>query len=188
MAIFIDGPQQSGKTTLINLIKSNGNYGVYKFEFGKYSKEFNLHTKQELASFSLGKDLAMVQILPNLVDGNLLVDRGPLSTAYYSIVENRLPINLILKFLRIVKEYSSDHGFIFIRPKNRPKLAARNKDDGFDKGFEEDEDHFIQLVNLIKEAGLGDRVLFFENDFNYSPEENASRLAVEILRKRMDWE
>lgn len=187
MSIFIDGPQQSGKTTLINLIKDSG-YSVFKFEFGKYSKMFDIKSKEELKGFQLGKDLAMLALAPRLLDMNLLIDRGPLSTAYYSIVENRLPLNLIRKFLDEVKENSQGRGFVFIVPMNRPKLPNRNKGDGFDKGFSETKEHLRILKDLINNVGLEDRVLFFANDFDNSPEENARALSVALLNKRMEWE
>ena len=183
MIYFIDGPQQVGKTTLIEGLKTIG-MKAFKFPFGSISKEFNLTSNEAIKGLQIGKDLSGLYFIKSLVEEGTeaLIDRGPLSTLYYSILKNRMTPEEITNFAMKVGEYGKDHTYIFMVPKNRGDLASRVKGDGFDdKGLEAVSwEAVCELYNLCQKAGL--KFIILENDFARSIEENIAKLAGMIRR------
>lgn len=172
MVIFIDGPQLSGKTTLIEGVKRATK--KLKFPFGEISKDLGFSNQElVLKGFQVGKDLSALYFISSLVDkekGDLLVDRGPFSSIYYSLAKGRMTLKEVADFSEKVAEFGRDFRYIFVLPKNRPSMR-RDKFDGFD-GLDSFIDpvapHFIKVVADINRL---DYRLFF-NDFSKPIEEN----------------
>lgn len=184
MIIFFDGPQGVGKSTLIKGLRDNWSYHskTYKFEFSKYSKLFNLQFGESLKGFQLGKDLATLYWLKNLPDtGNLaLIDRGPLSTLYYSMKFDRLSAKELKDFIDTLISFPGNNPvrYIFITSKNRDNYF-REKKDGFDGLDSGEEKTYKMFENICKRNKLD--FTHFENDFSLPIEENIANLIKEIL-------
>jgi thymidylate kinase len=177
MLTFIEGPQLSGKSTLIDELSKLESVDIKKFPFTKYSNYFNLKTPDELKGFQLGKDLAMLYFLSK--NNKTLVDRGPLSSLYYSLFLDRMDLATIEGLLTLIAVEFGEVRFVFVIPKNRPADLVRDKKDRFDQIEKQKSDNLrlrsIKLViDLAKSCKIDLRV--FENDFNLSPEENARNL------------
>lgn len=180
MLIFFDGPQQSGKSSLIEELVKKGFGKGLKFPFSKYTQEYDFILDHEIKGFQVGKDMATLYYLSNLPQPkeNYLMDRGPLSTLFYSLTHNRLDAVELSNLSKEVNEYQKKGQikFVFVVPKNRPKLSTRFKLDGFDgldlnSRLKSDLNQFYRFaeyhnLNFIK----------FENDFSIPIEENAKRL------------
>lgn len=181
--IFIDGPQLSGKSTLIKGLSAKYGWKVYKFPFSKYSSKLELSTKEELNGFQLGKDLASMYWIKSLAgnsEGVLLVDRGPMSSAYYSLTENRMPTKMVHRFIRELSEFGNDFIYIFITANNRPEEVIREKNDGFD-GLDKGEEDIEAVCSLSSMAFWNSlKLKLFVNDFSSSIEENLDNLIKTI--------
>lgn len=128
MIIFVEGLQLTGKSTMIE----NSGYNSYKFNFSYYTKEFNIKKRKDLRFFQVGKDMSMLYFLDKL-DANekiILIDRGPISSLYYSILLKRFKEKDIENYIKELKKYN--YNYIFFIPKNNENLS-RNKKDYFDK-------------------------------------------------------
>lgn len=193
MVTFIDGPQLSGKSTLSTELVKRGKVELYKFPFSQYTKEFGFQNEpQALAGFQVAKDLACLHWLdefrPDELGKWILIDRGPLSTAYYSFTHNRLTKEQLNKFWMALSYYSHGFGnpfsFVFMVGVNKPAIE-RQKADGFDQlRFHEDEGvGALYIKEQAKEYGLP--FIFFENDFSKSVKENADQLYKQITKLRL---
>ena len=165
MIIFIDGPQSVGKSTLIE----KSGFKNFKFEFSKLMKEFQLDESQ-IPGYQLGKDLASLYWLDKLnPDEVWLIDRGVMSSIYYSIIHNRLSSYQIFKLFDYLKQFKNLQ-YLFIKAENQPEIK-RDKKDGFDnldKEFNKD-----VLSTIYRECWSRNIPLhIFTNDFNESIEEN----------------
>lgn len=175
MVIFIDGPQLSGKTTLIEGVKRATK--KLKFPFGEISKDLGFSNQESvLKGFQVGKDLSALYFISSLVDKDkedILVDRGPFSSIYYSLAKERMTLKEVSNFSEKVAEFGGDFRYIFVLPKNRPALK-RNKFDGFD-GLDSFIDPIAQhLIKVVADANRLDCRLFF-NDFSKPIEENVKK-------------
>ena len=175
--IFVDGSQLVGKSTLVEGLSSKYGIECYKFPFSEYTSSLNLSSKEELRGFQAGKDLSALYWLKQLSDCNktILVDRGPLSTAYYSLALDRMSSYQTEKFIEEVSKLSENFTYIFITAKNSPENLKRNKKDGFDglKDVECKPGVFSFLKHLSNKFNLDFH--HFENDFSTSVEENVDR-------------
>lgn len=181
MITFIDGSQLVGKSTLVEGLVNKGGFDSYKFPFGEYSNLFNLSTQEELKGFQLGKDLASLYFISELFDlskerkNQVLIDRGPMSTVYYSLVLNRMSQTEVQKFFSVLRRYRGEFRFLFITAKNQPTLI-RNKKDNFNqlKSQELDNGALSTISWLTKRYGL--EFIHFENDFSIPIEDNVLKL------------
>lgn len=178
MIVFIDGPQLVGKSTLIDYIKKFYNYeDVLKFEFGKFSKEFEIFTNEELRSFQIGKDFASLYYLNELEkftsNHNFLIDRGIMSSIYYSLSLGRMTPRDILKVFDYLENFKN-FKFIFI-VSSHSNNKERIKKDGFDKLPKELD---VDVLNFMKEECEKRNINFhiFTNDFEYSIAYNGENL------------
>lgn len=176
--IFVDGSQGVGKSTLIDGICSKFPIYKYKFPFSEYTKTFNLTDRNSLKGFQLGKDLASLYFLSR--EGisskySQIIDRGPLSSVYYSLTTGRMSIDEVEEFFKIISEYSDKFSFILV-VSNTPVEFIRDKKDGFDelKSKEVDPEGALEIiVNLANKYGV--RVKVFRNNFSESIENNSYR-------------
>ena len=177
--IFIDGPQLSGKSTLIQGLANKYGWKVYKFPFSRYSSELELSTKEELKGFQLGKDLASMYWIKSLgmaSDEVILIDRGPFSSIYYSLTEGRMSNELVHRFIRELSEFGNNFTYIFVTANGRPGDLVRNKEDGFD-GLDKSEENIEAICSLSSMAFWNNLNLkLFVNDFSVSIEENLNNL------------
>lgn len=167
MIFIIDGLQQSGKSTLISYSKLT----KYRFPFDKINSDFNFN-EQELNGFQIGKDLGILEFL-KFVKKDLILDRGPFATLYYSLKLNRWEnfyktSNL---FFRYLKQYNCC--YILIEKINDTKNKVRNKNDGFD--FLNDNPNDVIFYNRIKTLFEQNNIKLniFKNDFSKSIKENS---------------
>lgn len=192
MVTFIDGPQISGKTTLCQNLVERNKAQLHKFPFSQYTKAFGFQEDlSALNGFQVAKDLACLHWLdefraePYSFGKKILIDRGPLSTAYYSFTHNRLTEDQLDKFWDAISYYS--HGvdcpfsFIFMVGVNKP-VIERQKADGFDhlRLHEDEKDGTQYICQMAKMHGLPFK--FFENDFSKPVKDNADRLLKEIYK------
>lgn len=181
MVIFIDGPQLTGKSSLIEYLKKEYNYKDYKFEFSKFSKLFNIKKKKDLKNYQLGKDLSLTYILNSLTKDKdkILIDRGVMSSIYYSLLLKRMKYKEVIKLLDIIKEYKNLK-FVFIISKNKNINLKRNKKDGFDKLSKKQDFEILRLmIRLCKERNINFNI--FYNDFSKNIEYNG-KVLKEVLR------
>lgn len=185
MIIFIDGYQNCGKTTLIEKCKYKHN----RFPFNQYLNKFNLYTKNELNGFQFGKDLGMLFGL-QYVNENIIFDRGPLSSVYYSLKENRYGESthkIIFDFLKEISQYNNIK-FVFIKKINDKQNIKRLHNDGFDY-LNDDHDlereyTFDEMNYLAKSAGI--KINTFINDYSKPLNENQiefDRLLEELINE-----
>ena len=178
MITIIDGVQLVGKSTLIKELEKY-NYYSYKFEFGKYTKLFNIDNKK-IGPFQLGKDLSMLYWLrlSNPLS-QIIVDRGVFSTIYYSLLFNRLPKEDIINLLNIISEDYKDYKFIFIIPINKQVELIRNKDDNFNNLSKEIDFDILSFIE--KECyNRGIKFTVFANDFTTPIKDNGVKLLETI--------
>ena len=170
MIVFVDGFQNTGKTTLVQSCKYKHN----RFPFNQYLDLFGL-SKEALNGFQIAKDLAMMFGLQYSKE-NLVFDRGPLSTAFYSLKENRYGPDTPEVMVKFLKEVNSFKGFkyVFVTKKNAADGFLRTHADGFDYlNDENDPDKESLLWSVADQAqALGMKISFFENDFSKKPKQN----------------
>lgn len=179
MVIFVDGFQNTGKTTLVE----NSSFPHDSFPFTENIQALGLDTKH-IPGYQLGKDLGMLFAFSKM-DKNLLIDRGPLSSILYSLKEMRFEeetFSVLRSFADILAK-EKNAKFIFVT-KSGMAPTKREHHDGFDY-LDDDNDpnmrkYLSQLQEILDEAGV--RVTFFTNDFSKSEKENSIRFDS-IVRK-----
>lgn len=178
MVFIVEGLQNVGKSSLIKALK----YKTDRFSFNEYLDEFKLNTYGELNAFQIGKDLGILFGLNFLSKEEIVIlDRGPISTMFYSIKEARklskegtLPF-----FLNEIHKFKNIH-YICVNKINDKFKNKRNKKDGFDylNDNELDKYNFKLLEETLIKSGL--KIYHFNNDFSKSIEENAKQLEILI--------
>lgn len=173
MRLFVDGFQNTGKSTLLD------NLGIKhsRFPFNQYMDEIGI---EDINGFQLGKDLGILFAL--LVAGNdedIVFDRGPFSTVFYSLKEARYgekTEETMRAFLRVVAEFP-DCRYVFLLKKNEHLGERRVHEDGFDylddDGDPKKNKTLKKMKQMAEEEGI--KLMLFENDFAFSPKENAER-------------
>lgn len=171
MIVYVDGFQNCGKTTLLE----HCNYKHSRFPFNEYLYKFDL--TDDLNTFQLTKDLGIV-FAGQFITDNIVLDRGPLSTAFYSLKEKRFGDKtgqVIFSFLKEIAQYQS-RAFVFVKKINDNNPVKRMHRDGFDY-LNDDEDTekdktLNEMIYLARSANI--KVVIFENDFSKSIEENCT--------------
>lgn len=171
MVVFVDGFQSCGKTTLIDGCKYKHN----RFPFNQYMDMFEL---SDINGFQLGKDLGILFALQYTKE-NVVFDRGPFSTVFYSLKENRYgdkTPELMTKFVSELKSFKNC-AYVFVVKKNAPKDYFRFRGDGFDYLNDEDDPEKEGLLNAIvlQAKSLGIKIHLFENDFSEKVKQNLHR-------------
>ena len=170
MFVFIEGFQNVGKTTLI----INSGYKDYRFGFVKYLDMFDLKNKDSLNGFQIGKDLGMLFLSDFCYKNkNLIIDRGPLSTFYYSIKENRWnDSNYIDNYLKEISNFKNIR-FIWVTKINDNQKKKRNRQDGFDF-INDDEEDYDSRIKELKDYCNKYNIKFdiFKNDYSKPIKEN----------------
>lgn len=175
--IFVDGPQMVGKSTLLDGVSKRYGLKVYKFPFSKYATLMNFG-KEDLRGFQVGKDFSALYWLGQVgeLGDTILVDRGPMSTAYYSLACNRMSHQQTENFISSLSEFGPSFTYLFITAKNRPNGLSRDKNDGFDN-LRKDESE-VGVLEFLKKASKKANINFihFENDFDISINSNLEKL------------
>lgn len=167
MIIFVDGFQNTGKTTLID----NCKYKHNRFPFNQYLDELRL----DLNNYQIGKDLGMC-FISQFVKDNIVLDRGPLSTVFYSLKENRYgdkTTEIMVRFLTQIKQYQNCK-FVWVKKINSACDQTRIHEDGFDY-LDDDNDPkkdeiFTFMLKLCDYVAID--VYIFENDFSKKLKQN----------------
>ena len=172
MIVFVDGFQNTGKTSLIE----GCSYLHNRFPFNQYLEDYDLlNKKEELNGFQLAKDLGIL-FASRYIKHNVVFDRGPFSTIFYSLKENRYDDNtpeVIMKFLVEISKFENCE-YVFVTKKNEKQNNKREHNDGFDY-LDDDNDLEKEniLENIIKASKLiGIKLHIFENDFSKSLQQN----------------
>ena len=172
MVIFIDGWQNTGKSTLIE----NCKYKHSRFPFNQYLDLLDL--KNDINGYQLGKDLGIL-FLSNFLKDPLVLDRGPFSTIFYSLKEKRYGENtelILAKFLKELTNYKNCR-FVFVVKKNETNPQERIHNDGFDYlNDDKDPEKEKLLKEIVKAAqNYGIKIYIFENDYSLSLKTNYHR-------------
>lgn len=181
MIVFVDGFQSCGKTTLISRCKHISN----RFPFNQYLDLFEL---EDLKGFQIAKDLGIMFGL-QYAKADIVLDRGPLSTIFYSLKERRYGDKTEETMMKFLKEVASFKGFryVFLKKKNAKPSGPRMHGDGFDymndDGDAEKDEILAAIVSDAKRFGM--RVEVFENDFSSSIESNSRRFN-DMIERLMD--
>lgn len=176
MIIFIDGPQCVGKTTLIDYLVNKYGFKKYKFDFSKYTKLFNIEENSDLRNFQIGKDFSMLYWLSELENSNekIIIDRGPLSSIYYSHLLNRMNEKDLKTYFDLISEFKNIK-FILLFAKNKKEEIKRNKKDGFDNLSKEINEKTINfIINNCKNKNINLNI--FYNDFSKNINLNGENL------------
>ena len=170
MNIFIDGFQNTGKSTLID----NCNFKHNRFPFNQYMDEFSL----DINTYQIGKDLGILFGL-QYNEEPVIFDRGPFSTIFYSLKENRYgnkTIEIVFKFLKEIATFKNCR-FVWIKKINNKESIIREHNDGFDYLDDENDlekDKLLdQIIQMAESVGI--KLYIFENDFSISLKENYHR-------------
>ena len=170
MIIFIDGWQGSGKTTLIE----NCKYKHGRFPFNQYLNKFDL----DINDLQITKDLAIL-FTSQFIKDNVILDRGPFSTIYYSLKEDRYgkdtPLQM-MKFMKELREYNNCQ-FVWIFKTNDNSLQPRKHNDGFDYLNDDEDPNKEKLLQSIFDTAqnLGIMIHTFEVDFSLKEKDNVKR-------------
>ena len=172
MIIFIDGYQNTGKTTLIK----NCKYKHGRFPFNQYLELFK--GAMDINGYQLTKDLGIC-FMSQFVKDNIILDRGPLSTIFYSLKENRYghaTPAVMTKFVSALKEYKNCR-YVFVKKINDKTQEKRIHNDGFDYLDDDNDEKKDELLNQMVVASeiAGLKIYIFENDFSLSLKQNFHR-------------
>lgn len=184
MIIFVDGFQNTGKTTLLD----NCKYKHDRFPFNQYLDKFGLNA--EINGFQIGKDLGILFGL-QFTNENIVFDRGPLSTIFYSLKEDRYgkdTAKVIVKFLIELKKYPNCK-YIFVKKINDPKQVERNHSDGFDYLDDDNDPEKDNILDMMRNICYHQiDMVIFENDFSDTIEHNSERFnaLLEVLMDEHD--
>ena len=99
--IIIEGARNVGKTFLLDSLDDT--YIKYKFSFGDYYRKFELNDKQKGIGFGIGKDLQIMKLhKEGFIPRELIMDRGFISCAIYSVLEGRCSIEWAEAYFKYV--------------------------------------------------------------------------------------
>lgn len=195
MILFIDGQQLSGKSTLISELCNNNSWESYRFPFDTYVNTFKLNDIKSINGFQIAKDLGILFALNACKPkNNIVFDRGPLSTIYYSLLTKRMNSEQIDEFFKELEKYP-DFVYVFVKKSNFDNkiIGVREKNDGFDDieniDFNYNQEIYKEMsINTIVDLAHKHKLRYFifYNNFNLSPEENAERLKFAL--KGLDYE
>lgn len=200
---FIDGPQQSGKTTLINGLEKSIYSSLiekHKFPFSLYINELfpNQCPPDILEGFRLGKDLGILDTLITTIPDQkirltskiLVYDRGPFSTIYFNLAQREYLQPYILRQVQLIDHLCAyaksakniNIHFILVYPQNRSQLKPRERGDGFDNtSLSAVSDWAFNLIdNLV--YGKEVSVTRFINDFSLGVEESTQEFIALIAK------
>jgi thymidylate kinase len=169
MIIFIEGPRNSGKTTLIEeFFKQNKDPDIiyYKFYFAKYLDQFNINengSKLGIHYFSISNILTILELNRTLLKDKILVfDRSIFSAYVWSIMMERLDEHILLsEFEKILdSELYSNCTLIFLEKSKNIKNSIRNKD------------CFDTFENYDAELSVFNNVITMFDKYIYNSEKN----------------
>lgn len=167
MIIFIDGYQNTGKTTLIN----NCKYKHGRFPFNQYLEKLSMN----INDYQITKDLGIC-FTAQFVKDNVVLDRGPLSTVFYSLKENRygtLTDEIMYNFLNCIKNHKGFE-FVWVKKINNDNQIQREHNDGFDylndDNDENKEQTLKRMLNICDKLNI--KVHIFEVDFSKKLKQN----------------
>lgn len=174
MIITVCGLQLVGKSTVLEPLFNE--YKHYKFPTGKICKTMDINITWE---FQVAKDIAMLDIFSKEKDV-ILLDRGPLSTIFYSLLFKRTSEENIRNYVHsMLKSYSNVWRPIWIKSFGAP-LLERKKSDNFDNlqvGLTENDykEAEIKMWELLSEAEI--KAWCITNNFREPISENQRRFS-----------
>lgn len=172
MNIFTDGFQNTGKSTILDKCDLKHN----RFSFNEYLDLFEL--KEQMNGFQIGKDLGILFALQYNKE-NIIFDRGPFSSIFYSLKENRFgdkTPEILTKFLSEISKFKNCR-FIWVIKKNDKDKKERKHNDGFDYLDDDNDPQKDEILKvMVSEAKkFGITLHIFENDFSYSIDYNVDK-------------
>jgi hypothetical protein len=170
MIYVFEGPRNSGKTYLSKAIESELNLPRFQFDFGAYFNLLELNSKdnKEAHSFSMGKELMLMQIAKDLSESmpDFIHDRGILTVLAWGLSENRITENDVIKQIEFIKDNDlmSEISVIYING-NNPDKSDRNKDQWDYAELDNTEREAFEFV-IYKFVEFGfDNIRIFQNEF-----------------------
>ena len=167
--VFSEGPRNVGKTFLINkFLETHSNYQYFKFPFAQTYQEcqniFGEDLEKTMLGLTIGRDLTeMAFFKEQLLNTNLIIDRGILSTIVYGIIEKRWTEEQAKLFINSSLIPWDKLSVIFIQGINP---EHRIKDEKWDKLLYKDQSEtFIKTINQLGEQ-WGFTVKGFYNNFD----------------------
>jgi hypothetical protein len=179
MIYVFEGPRNSGKSYLSKAMETNLIIPRFQFDFGSYFNMLELSSKdnREVHSFSMGKELMIMQIARDLKRSlpDYIHDRGILTVLAWGLSENRITEEDVIKQIEYIKKHDlmSEITVIYIEGDN-PDKSDRNKDQ-WDYAELDDRERSAFKFVLFKFIELGfHNIKIFKNNFDSE--------SVEILK------
>jgi hypothetical protein len=177
MIYVFEGPRNSGKTFLSDIISSSMGIPRFQFDFSGSFKMLNLDSKsREAHSFAMGKELMIMQLAKDLDKSmpSFIHDRGILSVLTWGILENRISKSQAISQL----EYVSKSGLleririIYIDGKNPQKRVMKKDDWDFAEKSSREEDIYKFLISQLSQKNIS----VFKNSFDAKSVEDIKTL------------
>jgi hypothetical protein len=169
MIYVFEGSRNSGKTYLSTEISKLVGIPRFQFDFGSYFNLLGLSSKdnREAHSFSMGKELMLMQMAKDINLPDFIHDRGILTVLAWGISENRISKSDAAKQILYIKNSGLMSGItvLYIDGDN-PNKSDRNKDqwDYADKSSAERK-AFEFVISKFNEIGIGN-LKVFKNTFD----------------------
>jgi len=170
MIIVFEGCRNSGKSFLSSQVSSETGIPRYKFNFAEYFSDLGLESSSSLPahSFAMGKELMLLQLnRDGFLSEDFILDRGFLTVLAWGLCEKRIDESQMKSQMEMFqkRDLYKDVVVVYVDGKN-PDPSARNKDIWDSKEDDTTEkDAFELVLQEIDSAGLGIKVIRFQNDF-----------------------
>jgi hypothetical protein len=159
--IQIEGSRNCGKTYLISQLDHNI-HKIYKLPFiNFYNKcytkhlstenKMSLNNNKELFYFTVGYDVTILDLLKtNIIDTNIITDRGMLSNLVFGIQSKRITINTAYDVYSWLNEQYKDYmEIVYIKGINNNSDESRNKDTWKIYNKNETDDLYNELIEKL---------------------------------------
>ena len=185
MIYVFEGARNSGKSYLSTEVSKRMDIPRFQFDFGKYFNLLNLKSKdnKESHSFSMGKELMLMQIARDLNDKapNFIHDRGIMTVLAWGLSENRITTDDVIEQANFIKNNGLLDGiFIILINGKNPDSSDRNKDQ-WDYADESDlEREAFQFVYDVF-VKLSFPMVMVKNEFNLESIEGLNKLMTTLI-------
>lgn len=165
--ILIEGVQGAGKSFLIHdCLKKHPAIKHYTFEFSKWVNELDKHSDIHFKNgISIGKDISLMKCI-QLMDNfpNTIIERGFLSHAVWSNLEDRDSIDNINIYIKVINNFIKCLNTTLVLVEGRGEDYVRNRKDGYDSkaSYEEQVFQYRSYANKFSFS----RTILFKNTFD----------------------
>ena len=166
MIILIEGPRNTGKTFLLDLLDK----GIFKFPFSDWFNSLKISDQsEELHSFALAKEIMLHQLnRDGYLQDKVFVDRGIITTWVWGLMQGRITRERISEEMDefIKNGLFNDVKIILFEGKNLNK--RREEKDFWDNSkYQEESDLYLEIIREITRKVDTTLSLYpFSNDFD----------------------